>query len=465
MAAHDEHTEVSPTDIPGTGRIAVLKRTVKEFQEDNITDWAASLTYYAVLALFPALLALVAIVGLAGQYPETTDSILKILTDAGADQSTVDSLRSTINGVVQNKGGAGALLGFGLLGALWSASGYIGAFMRASNAIWEKPEGRPFWKLRPLQVVVTLVMLLLLALLLVGLVVSGPLATAIGDQIGLGSTAATVYSIVKWPVMAAVMVFLLAFLYYVAPNAKLPRFQWISPGAVAALVIWAVATVGFFFYVRNFGSYNKTYGALGGAISMLVWLWITNIAILFGQQLNSEIERARELTAGVPAEVDIQLPLRDVPKKDREAEAEEISRDAREEMAQDGEIVGSGASPRAGSAGESVVGSSGAGSAGVAVAGSSGAAGASRAGSSGAAGSPGAGSSTADPGAGHPAGELPADDAAAAAVGDSPTVRAGAVRADAGEAGGDSPTVRAGAVRADAPEAGSTGRGAGRWRR
>jgi membrane protein len=336
MTSPDEHTEVSPTDIPGTGRIAVLKRTVKEFQEDNITDWAASLTYYAVLALFPALLALVAIVGLVGQYPQTTDSILKILSDAGADQSTVDSLRSTINGVVQNKGGAGALLGFGLLGALWSASGYIGAFMRASNAIWEKPEGRPFWKLRPLQVVVTLVMLILLALLLVGLVVSGPLATAIGDQIGLGSTAATAYSIAKWPIMAMVMVFLLAFLYYVAPNAKLPRFQWISPGAIAALVIWAVATVGFFFYVRNFGSYNKTYGALGGAISMLVWLWITNIAILFGQQLNSEIERARELTAGVPAERDIQLPLRDVPKKDREAQAEEISRDARLEMEEKG---------------------------------------------------------------------------------------------------------------------------------
>jgi membrane protein len=335
MGTGTPRTDVSPTDIPGTGRLAVLKRTAREFQEDNITDWAASLTYYAVLALFPALLALVAVVGLVGQYPQTTDSILKILTQAGADQSTVDSLRSTINGVVRNKGGAGALLGFGLLGALWSASGYIGAFMRASNAIWEKPEGRPFWKLRPLQVAVTLVMVVLLALVLIGLVVSGPLAEAIGDQIGLGSAAATAYSIAKWPVMAGVMVFLLALLYYVAPNAKLPKFQWISPGAVAALVIWALATVAFFFYVRNFGSYNKTYGTLGGAISMLVWLWITNIAILFGQQLNSEIERGRELSAGIAAEQDIQLPLRDDPKKDREAQAEEISREAREEMEQE----------------------------------------------------------------------------------------------------------------------------------
>src|SRR4051794_6292026 len=293
--------DVGPTDIPGTGWMAILKRTIKEFQEDNITDWAAALTYYSVLALFPALLALVAIVGLAGQYPQTTNTILDILRNAGAGDSLVDSVGDTINGIVRNKGGAGALLGFGLLAALWSASGYIGAFMRASNAIWEKPEGRPFWKLRPLQVFVTLAMVLLLAFVLIALVVSGPLAQSIGDQVGLGSAAVTTYSIAKWPLMALVVVFMLAVLYYVAPNARLPKFQWISPGAIVALAIWGVATVAFFFYVSNFGSYNATYGTLGGAISMLVWLWISNIAILFGQQLNSEIERARELTAGIPA--------------------------------------------------------------------------------------------------------------------------------------------------------------------
>jgi membrane protein len=329
--------DVDPSDIPGTGRIAILKRTVKEFREDNITDWAAALTYYSVLALFPALLALVAIVGLVGQYPQTTNTILDILRGAGAGDSLVDSVGNTINGIVQNKGGAGALLGFGLLAALWSASGYIGAFMRASNAIWEIPEGRPFWKLRPLQVAVTLAMVMLLAFVLIALVVSGPLAESIGDQVGLGSAAVTTYSIVKWPLMAAVVIVMLAALYYVAPNAQLPKFQWISPGAIVALVIWAVATVGFFFYVSNFGSYNATYGALGGAISMLVWLWISNIAILFGQQLNSEIERARELTAGIPAESDIQLPLRQTPKKDAEAEAEQVSRDARREMEAKGE--------------------------------------------------------------------------------------------------------------------------------
>lgn len=331
------HPDASPADIPGTGRKAVLKRTIKEFQEDNITDWAAALTYYSVLAIFPGLIALVAVVGLLGQYPQTTDTILDILRSAGADDSLVDSLRGTIDGVVQEKGGAGALLGFGLAGALWSASAYIGAFMRASNEIWEIPEGRPFWKLRPFQVLVTLVMVALLALVLVGLVVTGPLARAIGDEVGLGSEAVTAYAIAKWPLMALVVTLLLAVLYYVAPNARLPRFEWISPGAVAALVIWALATVLFFFYVSNFGSYNKTYGALGGAISMLVWLWITNIAVLFGQQLNSEIERGRELAAGLRAERDLQLPLRDTPKHDREAEAERISRDARVEMAHERE--------------------------------------------------------------------------------------------------------------------------------
>jgi membrane protein len=334
--------DVGVSDIPGTGRWAILKRTAKEFKEDNITDWAAALTYYSVLALFPAMLALVAVVGLVGQYPETTNAILDIVKTAGAEQSVVDSLGNTINGVVQNKGGAGALLGLGLLGALWSASAYIGAFMRASNDIWEVGEGRPVWKLRPLQMAVTLFLVVLLALFFTALIVSGPLAKAIGDQVGLGDAAVTAYNIAKWPIMAGLAIFMLACLYYIAPNVKLPKFQWISPGALAALVIWAVATVGFFFYVRNFGSYNKTYGTLGGAITMLVWLWISNIAILFGQQLNSEIERGRELAAGKPAEEDIQLPPRDEP-KDTEAEAQEISREAREKMAEErGGEAGSG---------------------------------------------------------------------------------------------------------------------------
>jgi membrane protein len=320
--------ETDPTDIPKPSWMAVLKRTMVEFKQDNLTDWAAALTYYAVLALFPALLALVALVGIFGQYPQTTDALLNIARQVSGNDSALNGLKDTIDGIVRNKGGAGALLGLGLAGALWSASGYIGAFMRASNAIYEVPEGRPFWKLRPMQVVVTLVIVLLVALLLVALVVTGPVARAIGDQIGLGSAAVTVYQIAKWPIMAGLGLVILAVLYYVAPSARLPRIQWLSPGAVVALVIWIVASAAFGFYVANFGSYNKTYGTLGGAISLLVWMWISNLAVLFGQELNAEIERGRELTAGLPAERELQLAPRGKP-KDLEAQGAEISREGR----------------------------------------------------------------------------------------------------------------------------------------
>jgi membrane protein len=321
-------TETEPRDIPGTGRWAILKRTYVEFKDDNLADWAASLTYYAVLALFPALLALVALVGIFGQYPQTTNALIDVARQVSGGNSALTGLQSTIDGIVRNKGGAGALLGLGLAGAVWSASGYIGAFMRASNAIYEVQEGRPFWKLRPLQVAVTLVMVLLVALVLIALVVSGPLADALGSKLGLGSAGVTAYQIAKWPIMAAVVLAMLAVLYYLAPNARLPRIQWLSPGAVVALLIWIVASAAFGFYVANFGSYNKTYGTLGGAISLLVWLWISNLAVLFGQELNAEIERGRELTAGLPAERDLQLEHRDPP-KDLEAQGVEVSREAR----------------------------------------------------------------------------------------------------------------------------------------
>ena len=323
----DQSSDVGPEDIPAPGWRAVLRRTVKEFQNDNLTDSAAALTYYAVLALFPALIVLVALVGLFGQYPQTTDHLLHILNDIGVPTKTTQSLRGTIDNVITKKGGAGALLGIGMLGALWSASGYIGAFMRASNAIFESPEGRPFWKLRPLQVLVTLGMTMLFALVLIALVVTGPVADAIGKEIGLASTAVTIWSIAKWPVLAFVVSLMLAVLYYAAPNARLPRFQWLSPGAVVALVGWVVVSFAFFQYAKHFGSYDKTYGALGAAITLLVWMWLTNVAILFGQELNAEIERGRELAAGEPALEHIQLPLRSTPKHDREQQAAHNSRE------------------------------------------------------------------------------------------------------------------------------------------
>jgi membrane protein len=290
--------------------LATAKRAVAEFREDNLTDCAAALTYYAVLALFPALIVVVAIVGLAGQYPRTTNALTDIIAQAGAPKAA-DTARGTIEDIVRHKGGAGALLGIGLVGAIWSASGYMGAFMRASNAVYEVEEGRPFWKLRPLQIAVTMLMLALLALVAIGLVVSGALADAIGNEIGLGHTAVVVWGVAKWPAMLLIVMVSFSLLYWIAPNVRPPRFRWLTPGGAIAVLAWIAASVGFAFYVKNFGSYNQTYGALAGAVIFLLWLWISNVALLFGAEFNAELERTRELAAGEPAEERILLPPRE----------------------------------------------------------------------------------------------------------------------------------------------------------
>jgi membrane protein len=302
------------SDVPARSWMAIAKRTFREFQDDNLTDWAAALTYYSVLALFPALLVLVALLGVVGQYPQTVNALLDIVGDLGPE-SAVDTFRGPIEGVVQSRGGAGALLGIGLLGALWSASGYVGAFTRAANAIWETEEGRPFYKLRPLQILITLVGVMLLAIVLIGLVVTGPVAGAVGDAVGLGSTAVTVWNIAKWPVLLLIVMSLIAGLYYVTPNVRHPRFRFVSVGGVVAVVTWLIASALFALYVANFSSYNETYGSLGAVIVFLLWLWITNLAILFGVQLGAELERERELRAGEPAREELQLPPRQAPKK------------------------------------------------------------------------------------------------------------------------------------------------------
>jgi membrane protein len=286
-----------------------LKRTVREFRDDNLTDWAAALTYYAVLAVFPGLIVLVAILGLVGQHPETTNAILDIVDDVGP-HSAVETFRGPIESVVKSNSGAGALLGVGLLVAIWSASGYIGAFIRAMNAIYEVEEGRPFWKRRPLQIVITIAMVLLLAIVAISIVVTGPLARSIGDAIGLGDTAVTAWNIAKWPVIVVIVMGMFAVLYYVAPNVRQPRLRWITPGGVIAVLMWLVVSAGFAVYVANFGSYDKTYGSLGGVIVFLVWLWLSNLALLFGAEFDAELERSRQLAAGLPAEDSLLLPER-----------------------------------------------------------------------------------------------------------------------------------------------------------
>jgi membrane protein len=294
-------------------RARLLKRTFDEFRRDNITDWAAALTYYGLLALFPALVALVSVVGFLGH--STVQSLISNIHSIPATGQAKTIVINAVKGLSQHKSSAGVAFFTGLGLALWSASGYIGAFIRASNAIYETREGRPFYRLRPLQLGVTLVMVLLLALSAAAVVVTGPLTHRVGEAVGLGNTGQTVFSIVKWPAILLVVSFMFSLLFYVAPNVRQRGFKRITPGACLAVAIWLLASAGFAIYVKNFGNFNKTYGSLAGVIVFLTWLWISNIALLFGQELNAELERKRELAEGLPAEREIQLPPRVVPKE------------------------------------------------------------------------------------------------------------------------------------------------------
>jgi len=292
--------------------MATLMRTLREFKEDKLQHWAAALTYYAVLSLFPALLVMVALVGLFAD-PDTVTRFLTDVVGALGPASAVDTFTGPIESITANKGAAGVLAIVGVASALWSASGYVGAFTEASNTIYEVEEGRPFWKLKPLQLLVTFICISLVAVTALSLVVSGPLATAIGDALGLGDVAVTAWQYGKWPVMLLLVLVILHVLYFASPNAKV-RKKWVSPGALLTLVTWILASVAFAFYVANFGSYNKTYGTMGGVVVFLLWLWITNIAVLLGVEFNAEIERKHEMERDVPgADRELKLPERDRP--------------------------------------------------------------------------------------------------------------------------------------------------------
>jgi len=299
----------------------VLGKTIREFSADQCTDAAAGLTYYAVLALFPALIAIFSLLGVVGQGQSAADAVLGIVRDV-APSDTASALEGPIQQVASSPG-AGLALVFGILVALWSASGYVGAFSRAMNRIYEIEEGRPFWKLRPMQLLVTLVAVVSLALVALGLVISGDVARAIGEAVGLGEGVLLVWNIAKWPVMLLIVVFLVAVLYYATPNAKQPKFRWISIGALIAIVVMIIATAGFAFYVANFSNYDRTYGSLAGVIVFLLWLWIANNVLLFGAEFDAELERGRQLQGGIPAEEDIQLPARDTRKSDKKAAKEQ----------------------------------------------------------------------------------------------------------------------------------------------
>ncbi len=285
-----------PTDVKGRGWLQVLKRTGKEFSADNVTDWAAALTYYSILSIFPALIALISVVGLLGH--SATQPLIDNLGSV-APGPAKQIFTSAIQNLQKSQGAAGVLFVVGIAGALWSASGYVAAFMRASNAIYDVPEGRPIWKTAPVRLGVTIVLLVLVAVSAIAVAVTGGLAKQVGNVIGVGSTAVQVWDIAKWPVLLLIVSFMFAFLYWAAPNVKHPKFRWVSPGGLLAVLVWVIASAAFAFYVSNFGSYNKTYGALGGVVTFLVWLWISNIAVLLGAELNAELERERAIEGGM----------------------------------------------------------------------------------------------------------------------------------------------------------------------
>lgn len=297
-----------PTDLPSRSWWAVLKRTVVQFNRDNLLDWAAALTYYGVLSLFPGLLVLTAILGMMG--PSATQSLLDNASQVVPGQGR-EILLSAIQELSRSSGLAGTAALFGMLGALWSASGYIGAFMRASNVIYSMPEGRPVWKTWPLRLSLTVAVLGALAVCAVGIVATGGVARYLGDLVGLESTGLLVWDIAKWPVIAALAGLAFAVLYWASPNVRQPRFRWMTPGGLVAVLLWASATAGFAFYVGNFGSYNKIYGSLAGVIVFLVWLWISNIAVLLGAELDAELARGKERAAGRSADEEPFLPPRD----------------------------------------------------------------------------------------------------------------------------------------------------------
>ena len=299
-----------PTQLPGGSWWAAIRRTVREFQVDNLKDWAAALTYYSVLSIFPALLVLISLLDLAG--PSTIQKLLDNLGQV-APGSANQILEGAIRNLRQTQGSAGLLALAGLAVALWSASNYIAAFMRASNAIYDVPEGRPVWKTLPIRVAVTVVVMVLLAASAVAVVATGGLADRLGRLLGLGSAVVTAWDLAKWPVLLLLVSFMFALLYWASPNAK-QGFRWVTPGGILAVVVWVAASAAFALYVANFGSYNKTYGSLAGVIIFLVWLWLSNIAILLGAELNAELERGRAIAGGHPPDEEPYMELRDTRK-------------------------------------------------------------------------------------------------------------------------------------------------------
>ncbi|MFF4628270.1 YihY/virulence factor BrkB family protein [Streptomyces griseorubiginosus] len=304
----ERNAPTTPTKLPKGAWGAALKGSLREFKDDELTDRAAALTYYGVLALFPALLVLVSVLGLTGR--STTDKVLNNLQQF-APGSARDIITSAVQQLQGNSGTGSIMAIVGLVLAIWSASGYVAAFIRAANAVYDMPEGRPVWKILPVRFAVTVVLLVLAVISALIVVFTGSLAQKAGQALGIGDTALTVWSIAKWPVLVILVTVMIAILYWATPNAKVKGFRWITPGSFLALLIWMIASAGFALYVANFASYNKTYGTMAGVIVFLLWLWITNLAILLGLEFDAEIARQRAIAGGHPAGVEPYTQPRD----------------------------------------------------------------------------------------------------------------------------------------------------------
>lgn len=298
----------TPTDLPKHAWWSALRRTFREFTDDKLLDWAAALTYYSILSLFPAVVVLMSLVGLIGE--SVTRPLIENLRQLAPGQA-----REVLVNVVRELEGSASVAGpvalLGLLSAVWASSGYIGGFIRASNAIYEIEEGRPVWKTIPLRIALTLTMVILLAITVLGVVVTGGVAEWLGDTVGLGATAVTVWDIAKWPVLAVLVSLAIALLYWASPNVRHPGFRWLTPGSVLAVLVWVITSLGFALYVANFASYNKVYGSLAGVVVFLVWLWLSNLAVLFGAEFDAELTRERQIEEGHPESAEPFLEPRD----------------------------------------------------------------------------------------------------------------------------------------------------------
>jgi membrane protein len=300
----------SPMALPRDSWPATLKRTVAEFRADKLNHWGAALTYYAVLSLFPALLVLLSLVGLFADPASVTRILTQTVSQLGPG-AAAKTFKGPIESLTANRGTAGVMFAVGVLSALWAASGYVSAFAEACNSIYEVEEARPFWKLKPFQLAVTFALIMLAALVALGLVLTGPVVGALGGALGVSDAALTAWRYAKWPAMLLLLLVIFGVLYISAPNARISGVRWVSGGALLALLTWLVASLLFAFYVANFSAYNKTYGTLGGVVVFLLWLWLTNMAILLGAEFNAETERAKQLAGGVAgAERRLRLPQR-----------------------------------------------------------------------------------------------------------------------------------------------------------